>query len=188
MAEAESIDFRALMIAANSGDREAYGRLLHALTAVVRRIVSNDRHLIGADAAEDVVQEVLLSVHSVRATYDPGRPFMPWLLAIVRRRTIDAGRRRLRRGSREVPLDENAVTFPASDANTYRDELPHAQELRVAIARLPRGQREAIEMLKLREMSLREASAASGVTEGALKVAVHRAIGSLRRMMKTHEH
>ena len=184
MPEAESTDFRALMIAANSGDREAYGRLLQRLTAVIRRVVSNDRYLIGSDAVEDVVQDVLLSVHAVRATYDPDRPFMPWLLAIVRRRTIDAGRRRLRRGMRELALDEDAVTFPPFEANTYREELPHTEELRVAISRLPRGQREAIEMLKLREMSLREAAVATGSTVGALKVATHRAMTSLRAMLK----
>lgn len=184
MAEAESIDFRALMIAANAGDAEAYARLLHRLTPVVRRIVGRDRHFIGADAVEDVVQEALLSVHSVRATYDPDRPFMPWLVAIVRRRTIDAARRRIRRGTHEVAFDEGAVTFPGVETNTYGDELAHPDALRVAIARLPRGQRKAIELLKLREMSLQEAAAATGSSVGALKVATHRAMTALRAMLK----
>ncbi len=184
MAESESIEFRALMIAANGGDSDAYARLLHGLTPVVRRIVGADRYFVGTDAVEDVVQEVLLSVHSVRATYDPDRPFMPWLVAIVRRRTIDAARRRIRRGTHEVAFAESRVTFSGVETNTYRDALAHPDDLRAAIARLPRGQREAIELLKLREMTLREAAAATGLTVGALKVATHRAMTALRAMLK----
>jgi RNA polymerase sigma-70 factor (ECF subfamily) len=56
--------------------------------------------------------------------------------------------------------------------------------LRTAVNALPAGQREAIEMLKLREMSLREASAASGMSIGALKVATHRAMAALRKLLK----
>jgi RNA polymerase sigma-70 factor (ECF subfamily) len=184
MAEAEPIDFRALMIAANAGDADAYARLLHGLTPVIRRIVGADHYLVGADAVEDVVQEVLLSVHSVRATYDLARPFMPWLVAIVRRRIIDAARRRIRRGMHEVAFDETAVTFAAVETNSDRDEVVHRDALRVAITRLPRGQRRAIELLKLREMTLREAAAATGSSAGALKVATHRAMSALRAMLK----
>jgi RNA polymerase sigma factor (sigma-70 family) len=184
MAEFESPDFRELMIAANAGNAEAYARLRHGLTPVIRRIVGSDRHLIGGEAVEDVVQEVLLSVHTVRATYDPDRPFMPWLVAIVRRRTIDAARRRIRRGAHEMAFNDAAVTFAAVEANTLSDDLVHRDALRVAIARLPRGQREAVEMLKLREMSLQEAAAATGSSVGALKVATHRAMTALRAMLK----
>jgi DNA-directed RNA polymerase specialized sigma24 family protein len=50
---------------------------------------------------------------------------------------------------------------------------------------VPAGQREAIELLKLRELSLKEAAAASGTTVGALKVATHRAMIALRRVLLT---
>jgi RNA polymerase sigma factor (sigma-70 family) len=174
------------MIAATRGNADAYGRLLRDLTPVIRRIVTGHRRLVGDDAVEDVVQDVLLSVHSVRATYDPDRPFMPWLVAIVRRRVIDAGRRRMRRAAREVALDERSVTFRVAGTNTYGDEFAQAEALRVAIDRLPAGQREAVELLKLREMSLREASSVTGSSVGALKVATHRAIVALRRMLTNH--
>jgi DNA-directed RNA polymerase specialized sigma24 family protein len=65
-------------------------------------------------------------------------------------------------------------------AEVYGD--PEA--LKQALRALPAGQREAIEMLKLREMSLKEASAASGMSIGALKVATHRAISALRKLLK----
>jgi RNA polymerase sigma-70 factor (ECF subfamily) len=184
MAENEAIDFRTLMIAANGGDAAAYAQLLRALMPVIRGIVGADRRFVGADTVEDVVQDVLLSVHSVRATYDPGRPFMPWLLAIVRRRIIDAGRRRLRQMGREVPFDEQDVTFAVAETNAPDEDVLQADALRIAIGHLPRGQRRAIELLKIRELSLREASVASGLSIGALKVAAHRAMAALRARLK----
>jgi len=184
MPEAELVDFRALMAAATAGDADAYTRLLHALTPVVRRIVGADRHRIGDDMVEDVVQDVLLSLHAVRATYDPRRPFMPWLVAIARRRIIDAARRAARRGAHQVAFDEQAVTLAAGTANMYGEALVGSDALRVAIAQLPPGQRRAIEMLKLREMSLREASTATGSSVGALKVATYRGMMALRALLK----
>jgi len=184
MAEAASTDFRALMIAANRGDAEAYARLLHALAPVVRRLVGANHHRIDDGTVEDVVQDVLLSVHSVRASYDPGRPFMPWLVAIARRRIADAARRTVRRGVHEVALDPDAVTLAAAETNMYDEARARSDVLRVALAQLPRGQRQAIEMLKLRELSLREASAATGSSVGALKVATHRAMTTLRALLK----
>jgi RNA polymerase sigma-70 factor (ECF subfamily) len=55
--------------------------------------------------------------------------------------------------------------------------------LRDAVERLPPGQRDAIRMLKLQEMSLKEAAAVSGMTVAALKVATHRAVKSLRKVL-----
>ena len=189
MAQADPPDFGALMAAANAGDAEAYARLLRMLMPLVRQVVRRQRRFGGAEDIEDVVQDVLLSVHSVRGTYDPGRPFLPWLLAIVRRRIVDAGRRQMRQGAREVALDEEgSVTFAASETNTYGEELAQADALSVAIGSLPRGQREAIELLKLQEMSLREASAVTGLSVGALKVATHRAIAALRVRLKKYGH
>jgi RNA polymerase sigma-70 factor (ECF subfamily) len=125
-------------------------------------------------------------VHSVRRTYDPDRPFMPWLVAIVRRRMIDAGRRRARRAAHEVALDERAVTLSVAGTNTYGDEFARADALKAAIGSLPRGQREAVELVKLRGLTLREAASVSGSSVGALKVATHRAIAALRAMLKTN--
>ena len=53
-----------------------------------------------------------------------------------------------------------------------------------AIQALPPGQRQAVELLKLRELSLKEASALTGLSIGALKLATHRAVASLRRTLR----
>lgn len=173
----------ALMQAAQRGDERAYQRLLSDIVPRLRFLIRKWRPFLQASDIEDLVQDALLSLHAVRATYDPQRPFMPWLLAIVRNRMADGGRRYVRRRAHEVQVAQLPVTFSDdqanNDANTYRD--PEA--LRRAVADLPKGQRIAIEMLKLRELSLKEAAAHTGTSVGALKVSVHRGMVALRKAL-----
>lgn len=167
------------MRAAQGGDASAYRQLLGEVAAAVRRMVI---HRWGrVDDLDDVVQDVLLSIHSVRQTYDPARPFMPWLIAIVRNRMADAARRHARRTAHEVAVEFLPETF--SDDATNLDGIGDPEMLRRAIAELPAGQRQAVELLKLGEMSLKEASAASGQSVAALKVAMHRALKALKTAM-----
>jgi len=166
------------------GDSAAYAQLLNEITPLLRRVIRRQRAFLAVEDIEDLVQDVLLSVHAVRATYDPGRPFMPWLFAIMRNRLVDGVRRYARQGAREIAITETEVTFRAAAANTIQEDFEEVQELYRAIEDLPPTQRDAIEMLKLREMSLKEASEKSGMTAGSLKVATHRAMSSLRKMFK----
>jgi RNA polymerase sigma factor (sigma-70 family) len=185
MSEAHFVDdqFRQLMRAAQGGDGDAYRALLTALSPRIRRIVRSRRAFLDADDVEDLVQDVLLSVHAVRATYDPSRPFMPWLLAIVRNRLADAARRYVRQQAHEVHVDDPHVTFADAAAKSHDEGTADLEALAQAVRGLPAGQRQAIELLKLQEMSLKEAAAATGVSVGALKVATHRAMATLRRML-----
>ena len=167
-----------LMTAAQDGDRAAYDRLLREIVPFVRALAMR-RHRT-PDWAEDAVQDVLLTVHRVRHTYDPRRPFKPWLTTIAHRRCVDLLRRRGRTTANETSDETAYETFADPAANRAMEVYGAADGLGEAIASLPAQQREAVELLKLREMSLAEASRASGRSAGALKVNVHRAIKSLR--------
>ena len=171
------------MRAAQSGDADAYRALLTAVAPRIRRVVRARRGFLGAAETEDLVQDVLLSVHAVLATYDPSRPFMPWLLAIVRNRLVDAARRYGRQQAHEISVDDVQVTFGQIATNTTDEGIGDVEALEQAIRALPAGQRQAIQLLKLQEMSLKEAAAATGTSVTALKVATHRAIVSLRRIL-----
>jgi RNA polymerase sigma factor (sigma-70 family) len=185
MAEPDTDEARlaALMRAAQGGGADAYAELMQELAGRVRRIVRRRRAFLEHADVEDLVQDVLLSVHAVRATYDATRPFLPWVLAITRNRLADAARRYARHGAHEVVIDDLDVTFFSERTNTMEATYGDPAALKEAIADLPSGQRSAIEMLKLREMSLKEAAAASGTSIGALKVATHRAMDALRRKL-----
>lgn len=172
-----------LMRAGQDGDKRSYARLLAEIAPVVRRFVRRERPFLDKEDVEDIVQDVLMSVHSVRQTYDPERPFLPWLFAITRNRMIDSARRYVRRAAHEVRVEAPPVTFSDPDTKFDQADYGDPEELRRAIGLLPASQREAIELVKLKEMSLKEASAVSGTSVGALKVSVHRAVLALRKTL-----
>ena len=175
------------MVLAQGGDRAAYHALLTAITPWLRSIAR--RYLRQEQDAEDMVQEILIVVHDIRHTYEAGRPFHPWLATIATRRCIDSLRRRMRRSLHEL-ADEQAVAVQADDSPTPDaglERLQHEREVRRAVAALPARQREAVELLRLRELSLEEAARESTQSVGSLKVAMHRAMKSLQRAMARKE-
>jgi RNA polymerase sigma factor (sigma-70 family) len=130
------------------------------------------------------VQDVLLTIHRVRHTYDPSRPFEAWLGAIARRRSIDLLRRHGRIGAVETWEAGAYETIADPDANKEKEGRDATAILGRAMRGLPPGQREALELVKLKELSLAEASRLSGKSVGALKVNVHRAVKALRARLK----
>jgi RNA polymerase sigma factor (sigma-70 family) len=169
-----------LMHRAQLGSEGAYAQLLQELPPVVGRMVRRQMAYASPSDQEDVVQEVLLSVHAARATYDATRPFLPWLKAIVMSRAIDFMRRQKRHASGQMLTDAMADGIADETAGDAVSRYDAVDALQKAIRALPAGQRSAIELLKLREMSLREAAAASGMSISALKASVHRAVRTLR--------
>ena len=177
-----------LMAAAQNGDGVAYAALLRACVPIIQ-VVARGQGVL-ADRVDDVVQDAMLAIHQARHTYDPNRPFTPWLRAIARRRAIDALRGQGRRRAREVhaPLAYESYPDPVAPAGQALEQAGQAHRLRTVIAALPGGQREAIEQLALQERTLTEAAATTGRTKGALKVNLHRALKSLRvRLVRTED-
>ncbi len=170
----------ALMRAAQDGDGVAYLALLKELTPFLRRVVKARMRFLQYADVEDLVQDTLLSLHSARATYDRKRPFLPWLMVINHNRTIDGVRRFDRRKKNEVLVDEMTVTILEPDPSICGSTYGDADVLRREIDTLPPRQRDAVNLLKLRELSLKEAAEVSGMSIGALAVSVHRATKNLR--------
>ena len=168
-----------LMLAAQQGDSGSYERLLREVLPVVRRLVA--ARLGDPSSIEDVVQNVFLSIHRARHTYQPSRPFGPWLRAISRNAVVDAQRQRRTRLSREQPLAEEDQ-LPDTREHVDADE-PLSPRLSQALESLPPAQRQAVELIHLRELSVAEAAERAGTTPGALKVRAHRGYRALRRYL-----
>jgi RNA polymerase sigma factor (sigma-70 family) len=163
-----------LMVRLQQGDADACKELFDSigpsLTYFLRRRVADPQEL------EDVYQEVFMAIFEARHTYEPGRPFEPWLFAIARNIAADYTRRRWRRAHWEELVAEP----PDQPFETSNAAVP---ELRSFLAELPPDQREAFSMLKLDGLSVQAAAARVGVSVGALKVRAHRAYKSLKRLI-----
>lgn len=172
----------ARMAAAQDGDAASYRMVLRECLPVIAS-VARAQGVQGA-AVDDVVQETLLTLHNARQTYDPGRPFLPFLRAIAKRRAIDALRRRGRRPQEvhdPIAFDTRADDAPAPGAALEADDRKRL--LRSAVESLPPSQREAVEHLAFAERSLDETSALTGRSKVALKVNLHRALKALREKL-----
>jgi RNA polymerase sigma factor (sigma-70 family) len=173
-----------LMRKAQDGDKAAYASLLRELLPILKRVIQARVGFLPVMDREDLVQDILMSVHAARATYDPARPFKPWLMTIAHNRLVDQARRNSRRAVNEIAVDEYPTDAADTGSSAAADRYGDPEQLRAAIKVLPKGQRAAIELLKLREMSLKEASQATGMSISALKVSVHRAIKTLRTSLQ----
>ena len=167
---AHEAQYREWMLAALMGDGAAYRMLLAGLT---RHLRSYYARRLDSGAAEDAVQETLIAIHNKRATYDPTLPFTAWVYGIARYKLIDEYRRHKRRAT--VPLDEASDLFSHDDAQ----EALARRDVTKLLAKLPEAKRRLVEDIKLDGVSVAEASARTGLSESAVKVAVHRAVKSL---------
>lgn len=169
-----------LMARAQDGDGAAYLCLLEELVPYLRSLAAR-WHRDHRDV-EDTVQDALLTLHAIRHTYDPARPLTPWLAAIAYRRAMDRLRQQKRARARDSALKAECETFAEAPANILETKA-RERALYQAVADLPAAQRRAVTLLKLEELSLKEAANVSGVSIAALKVAVHRALKNLRKLL-----
>jgi RNA polymerase sigma-70 factor (ECF subfamily) len=175
--------YSALMRATQDGNCAAYSALLHAILPLLQRLVRSRLRFLQAADREDLVQEILLSIHAARASYDPKRPYMPWLMSIAHRRMVDRARRSARQRARDLLVDDFGGPIADQPLNVEESEYGDPEALHRALKELPARQRTAIELVKLRELSVNEASEISGVGHNALRVSVHRAIKRLRNSL-----
>jgi len=170
------------MRAALAGDGQAYRRLLTALAPFLRGMALKACRRMGMPASEleDAVQETLLAIHLKRHTWDPTKPLTPWLAAIARNKVIDAARRRGRRVETDIAAFEDFFVAPGGE----EENLDRQDALRL-LEKLSAKQREAVEAVSIRGQSPREAAAALGISEVALRVRVHRALKTLAELYRT---
>lgn len=178
MAPAGGEDWDDLMRAANRGDRAAYARLLALVAPALRGLVRARGSGLGPEGCEDVVQEVLLAIHLKRHTWDEGQPLRPWLWAVARHKIVDAFRARGRRVF--VPVEDFAEVLPD---DTSPDPTA-ARDTDRLLARIEPRAAEIVRAVSLEGLSAAETGARLGMTEGAVRVALHRALRALAGLVR----
>ncbi len=173
----------AWMRTALSGDEAAYRQLLEALAAHLRTTTRMRLARAGCGdlEVEDVVQETLLAIHLKRHTWRVSDPIGPWISAIGRNKLIDVLRRRGRRA--EQPIDDILEATLEAECEEPGDSVDVARVL----SGLPERQRDIVRLVSIEGHSAREAAQQLGMTEGALRVALHRSLRALALMLKEQD-
>jgi RNA polymerase sigma-70 factor (ECF subfamily) len=182
MQESDEQRWSALMVNAQAGNESDYRQLLKELANVIHNFL---RHRFGNHHfIEDCVQEALIAIHQARHTYDPHRPFRPWLFAIVRHKAIDTLRQQRRR---EKVVDhykrEQEILSQSSKQNEPESKISEGRLLEL----LSTQHKEVLVLTKIIGYSVAETAEKLGISESAVKVRVYRAIRKLQQFLEGDE-
>jgi RNA polymerase sigma factor (sigma-70 family) len=172
--KAREESLRDLMIRSQGGDKQAYGVLLEQTARWLSRFFAQK---IAADAVDDLVQDTLISLHRKRASYDPSRPFLPWLAAIARYRWVDRLRQTYRHQAKTLDFD--------IQEDSHEDVVGARISIDRLLAHLSFPQAEAIRLVKIEGLSIAEACKRSGQSEPLVKVNIHRGLKKLAALIES---
>ncbi|MGP9806360.1 sigma factor [Paracoccus sp. NSM] len=162
-----------LLRRANQGDGAAFLRFLTEVTPALRALIRSRGHGLPPDQHEDVLQEVLLAIHLKRGTWDGASPVRPWLHAVARHKVVDAFRKRGRR--LHLPIDDLQDMLEADPGPTPLA----ARDAERMLGMIDHRGAALVRAIRLEGKTPEEAAAGLGVTTGAARVALHRAMKRL---------
>lgn len=171
-----------LLRAANAGDGRAYARFLTAVTPALRSVVRARGRGLGVEAQEDVVQEVLLAIHLKRHTWQSDSPVKPWLYAVARYKVVDAFRR-LGSGRVHLPIEDFAEALEGAPA----PEPLAARDAARLLGQIDARSAEIVRAVHLEGEETAQVGARLAMTEGAVRVALHRAMKRLAALGRGNE-
>lgn len=171
-----------LLARANEGDGAAFARFLTAVTPTLRAVIRRRGDGLPPDLHEDILQEVLLAIHLKRQTWRRDAPLRPWLYALARYKVVDAFRRR---GATVIlPIEDFADVLPEENVAVPLS----GRDAEVMLAQIDARSARLVRAVALDGRTAEEAGEAVGLTAGAARVALHRALrrlsGVAERMMK----
>lgn len=171
---ADEPTFARLMAATQDGDKAAANVLLSEVGVWLERYF---RRRVPPHQIDDLVQEVLLAFYTKRSTYDPARPFLPWLAAIARYRWVDHLRKVYKHDGKEL-MEDDAVEDSEEEVVLARASLDRL------FKQLPEKQAKVIELVKIGGFSVREAAEKTGQSESLVKVNIHRGLKKLAGLVE----
>ena len=139
------------------------------------------RRFVARDEAEDVLQRVFYEVWRNRDRYDPTRSLEAWVLGIARKRAIDLLRRR---HANVVPIEE-LRDIAGDDGRELAERYARASEVRGALERLPREQREVLTLAYFGDLTQTEIADRLGVPLGTVKARTFRGLRRLADILGT---
>lgn len=174
MTRPDDAELAGLLRAAMAGDERAYQRFLSMVALRVRALARRLTAPGGGVEAEDIVQDTLLAIHLKRHTWRQDEPVLPWIFAIARFKAIDAFRRRGRRVELDIADFSDTLAAPEGEAISQRD-------LGRALDTLSPSQKAVVASVSVEGQSIAETADALGMTNTAVRVALHRGLAAIAR-------
>ncbi len=168
-----------LAVLSQSGDKRAYRQLLSEIAPYIKMRISGG--LANPDWSEEIMQEVLISVHKSLKSYSSDRPFRPWLNAIIQFRRTDFLRKHYKSKNVKDISQENTEIF--SDNVTHNSHAGELQDIEKALGSIPDKQRRIFKLLKIEGYSAAEVAKEMDMSVSAVKVSAHRTAGKLKEML-----
>ncbi len=167
------------MAETQKGNQKAYEELLDKIYSYLQRHIKHkiyDIHI-----AEDLIQNIVIAVHSAKHTYNPKLSFINWLLAIAQYKTIDFFRQK-----KEIPIDESSIKFNNNNAQQqdHSEQILNQIELENLFKNLNEKQQDIVKKVKLEGYSIKEAANTFKLSESNIKTTIYRALKNLRRIVK----
>lgn len=172
----EDIKLAALMVRIQTGEQAAYREFLNGITPAIMGFIRS--RIRNAATAEDIYQTVLLNIHRARHTYIPDKPIRPWLYSITRNAVYDYLRKYQSKLSLET-FTGDKFDFAAAPQSSHEEQ----DILNSALKQLNPSHREAVEMIKLKGLSISQAAEQCGISESAIKVRAHRGYEHLKKIL-----
>ncbi len=168
------------MQAGIAGDGLLYRKLLDALVPLVRAVARNCLIRNGRDDGEleDIVQESFLAIHLKRHLWDASRPLVPWVRALVANKAVDSLRRKGHRVAVPIEDFQDVLVQPVGEPELTADEIG------MLIAKLHGRQRQVLEAVAVKGMTVAQAATALGISEGSARVALHRGLKVLASLYR----
>lgn len=183
--DADELRWSQMMVRAQAGDQSDYRTLLEELSLAIQRYLVSR---LGYHAfIEDCVQDILLAIHNARHTYQPSRPFRPWLFAIVRNKSIDMLRKRKSYEKMLLSRADELQIMGADESPDNSQSLENEMTSGRLMELLEPGHKQAIVLTKLIGFSNAEAAKVMSISETAVKVRVHRGLAKLKNLLEADE-
>jgi RNA polymerase sigma-70 factor (ECF subfamily) len=168
-----------LLVSAQNGNNHDYALFLSEVTKLLRPYLVRRMTI---EQVEDVLQETLITIHQARHTYLPSRKVGPWLYALCNHRMIDHFRK-YRRVQKNETLDFEAIEA-MPDSQPQEIEHHNLERTVELLGKLPAEQQSIIKMLKLEDLSVKEVSERTGLSESNVKVTAFRGYQTIRRWLR----
>lgn len=179
MSDDQDRQWREWAALAQQGDRKAYGLLLRAVVPFIRAVVAP--RVANPDWTDDIVQDVLMSLHRALHTYSPDRPFRPWLSAIIAFRRTDFLRRHYSgRRHQSVSLDDPEFIAGHVTGTAFAGEFKDVEK---ALGSFSDKQRRVFIRMRIEGHSAEEVAREMDMTVSAVKVSVHRTANRLKELL-----